>query len=87
MRTAPSSGRSVICACNFSPVPRTPYRIGVPKSGFYREIMNSDAGYYGGSNKGNSGGIATQPIEWFGFPQSLSATLPPLSTVWFEAPA
>ncbi len=86
MRTAPSSGRTVICACNFSPVPRTAYRIGVPRAGYYREILNTDSEYYGGSNLGNGGGINTQPIEWFGFPQSISATLPPLAVVWFEAP-
>ena len=86
MRIAPSSGRTIICACNFSPVPRTAYRIGVPRAGFYREIMNTDSEFYGGSNFGNGGGIHTQPIEWFGYPQSISATLPPLAVVWFEAP-
>ena len=48
MRNAPSSGRSLICACNFSPVPRTAYRIGVPRAGYYREILNTDSEYYGG---------------------------------------
>ncbi|HXN84926.1 MAG TPA: 1,4-alpha-glucan branching protein GlgB [Candidatus Binataceae bacterium] len=87
MRVAPSSGRAVICVCNFSPVPRTAYRIGVPRAGFYREMLNTDSEYYGGGNMGNSGGVASQPIEWFGFPQSISATLPPLAVVWFEAPS
>jgi 1,4-alpha-glucan branching enzyme len=87
MRIAPSSGKTIICACNFSPVPRMPYRIGVPRPGYYREIMNTDSEYYGGGNLGNGGGINSQHIEWFGFPHSIAVTLPPLSVVWFEAPA
>jgi 1,4-alpha-glucan branching enzyme len=87
MRIAPSSGRRLICACNFSPVVRTGYRIGVPATGLYREIMNSDSSRYGGSNQGNAGAVPAEQLPWHGLPHSLSLTLPPLATLWFEVPA
>jgi 1,4-alpha-glucan branching enzyme len=87
MRIAPSSGRKMICVCNFSPVMRAPYRVGVPEPGFYREILNTDSAYYGGTNAGNAGGVEAQNIEWFGFPYSIAITLPPLAVVWFRAPS
>ncbi len=86
MRVAPDAGRKIICACNFSPVPRVPYRIGVPAPGLYREILNTDSAYYGGANLGNSGGVEAQPIERLGFPYSVAITLPPLATIWFGCP-
>src|SRR5580765_1712241 len=49
----------VLCVCNFTPVPRDNYRVGVPAEGYYRELLNSDASIYGGSNVGNSGGLHT----------------------------
>jgi 1,4-alpha-glucan branching enzyme len=87
MRIAPSSGRKLICVCNFAPVVRTGYRVGVPAPGFYREIFNSDSSLYGGSNQGNAGGVPAAQIPWHGLPHSLSLRLPPLGTVWFEVPA
>jgi 1,4-alpha-glucan branching enzyme len=87
MRIAPSSGRKLICVCNFAPIVRTGYRIGVPVPGLYREIMNSDSTNYGGSNQGNRGSVTAEQVSWHGLPQSLSLTLPPLATVWFEVPA
>ncbi|MGA9722609.1 MAG: 1,4-alpha-glucan branching protein GlgB, partial [Candidatus Binatus sp.] len=87
MRIAPSSGRKLICVCNFAPVVRKGYRVGVPASGLYREILNSDSAQYGGSNQGNAGAVTAQQIPWHGLPHSLSLTLPPLATVWFEVPA
>lgn len=86
LRISPSTGRQIVCACNFSPVVRTPYRIGVPAAGFYHEILNTDSVYYSGGNIGNAGGVEAQPIEWFGFPYSIAVTLPPLATVWFRCP-
>ena len=65
--------------CNFTPVVRYGYRIGVPRSGFYREVINSDAKVYGGGNVGNAGGLRAEPIPWQGYPWSTLATLPPLS--------
>jgi 1,4-alpha-glucan branching enzyme len=76
------SGRKiVIVAFNFTPVPRTDYRIGVPLPGFYREAVNSDAEIYGGSNLGNQGGMTSEPIGWMSRPHSISIALPPLGAV------
>ncbi|HUO04860.1 MAG TPA: 1,4-alpha-glucan branching protein GlgB [Candidatus Binataceae bacterium] len=86
MRIAPSSGRTIICVCNFSPVVRKSYRVGVPREGFYREILNTDAEVYGGSNAGNAGGVNSTPVRRRNFQHSIAITLPPLATVWFEAP-
>jgi 1,4-alpha-glucan branching enzyme len=74
-----------IVACNFTPVPRYNYRLGVPHGGHYRERLNSDAEMYGGSNIGNGGGLWAEPVPSHGRPFSLSMTLPPLATVIFEA--
>lgn len=68
----------VVCVLNFTPVPRENYRIGVPRPGFYSEILNSDSGIYGGSNTGNLGGMYTQPVPAHGQKQSLSLKVPPL---------
>lgn len=64
---------------NFTPVPRMKYRIGVPASGSYQEIFNSDSIYYGGSNMGNAGRINTTGEPWLEFADSLVITLPPLA--------
>ena len=78
---------SILCfALNFTPVPRDGYRIGVPLPGFYREVLNSDAAMYGGSNMGNRGGMEAEDTTWQGQPYSLTITLPPLSVVGFGAP-
>src|SRR5687767_724462 len=66
---------------NFTPVPRPAYTIGVPEAGWYREILNSDAEMYGGSNVGNGGGVMTVDQPSHGFPHSLSVTVPPLGFV------
>ena len=71
----------VMVVSNFTPVPQMDYRIGVPLAGIWREAINTDAAVYGGSNLGNSGRVCTQEKEGHGFPQSLSLTLPPLSTL------
>ena len=72
---------SVIVICNFTPVPRHNYRIGVSQSGIYREMFNSDSAYYGGSNLGNGNIIASEEIPWNNRSGSLSLTLPPLATL------
>jgi len=71
----------VIVACNFTPVPRDNYKIGVPQPGFYREALNTDAMLYGGSNLGNLGGLYTEETASHGEAFSLSLTLPPLATL------
>jgi 1,4-alpha-glucan branching enzyme len=68
----------VLAALNWTPVPRHGYRIGVPEPGFYRELLNTDAEVYGGSNVGNQGGLFADAVPAHGHAQSLSLTLPPL---------
>ncbi len=74
----------VMVACNFTPVPRLEYRIGVPQAGRWREILNSDAKEFGGSGHGNLGERETRPVPWNGRRHSLNVTLPPLATVFFR---
>ena len=76
-----SSGAPVLVACNFTPVPRANYRLGVPRAGRWRERLNSDAGDYGGSGQGNLGSVATEAVAAHGHPQSLRVRLPPLAVV------
>ena len=74
----------LVMAFNFTPVPRTGYRIGVPYPGHYAEIRNSDSELYGGSNVGNLGDVATEPSPSHGFDQSSSLTVPPLGCVYLK---
>jgi 1,4-alpha-glucan branching enzyme len=74
-------GSFVAVALNFTPVPRRGYRIGIPQAGLYREILNSDSGYYGGSNDGNGAGLEAENVPWMGFEYSLVITLPPLAGI------
>ncbi|HSB95576.1 MAG TPA: 1,4-alpha-glucan branching protein GlgB [Spongiibacteraceae bacterium] len=72
---------------NFTPLPRRDYRIGLPRAGVYRELLNSDSEYYAGSNLGNAPYLRTVPQTWMGRPHSLTLTLPPLSGLvlkWHE---
>ena len=69
--------------CNFTPAARHNYRVGVPQPGFWREVLNTNSQYYGGSGLGNDGGRATEHMAADGFHQSLRLTLPPLSTSIF----
>ncbi|HMP08111.1 MAG TPA: 1,4-alpha-glucan branching protein GlgB, partial [Lacipirellulaceae bacterium] len=70
----------VVVVCNFTPVVRQNYRLGVPNGGWYQELFNSDSAYYGGSNVGNFPGIMAEASESHGRPYSIRMTLPPLST-------
>ena len=73
------NGVPVLALCNFTPVPRLNYSVGVPQGGFWRELLNSDAGLYGGSDVGNFGGIEAAPVPAQGRHHSLTLTLPPLA--------
>ena len=73
-----------VMVANFTPVPRLAYRIGVPEAGWYRELLNSDADIYGGSNVGNGGGIMAEEVPAHGFPYSLTVVAPPLAFVLFK---
>jgi 1,4-alpha-glucan branching enzyme len=75
----------VVVVANFTPVPREGYRLGVPAPGFYRELLNSDSAYYGGSNIGNAGGLPSEPTSWQGQPHSILLTVPPLAVVFFKS--
>jgi 1,4-alpha-glucan branching enzyme len=76
----------LLFVCNFTPVPRHNYRVGVPDPGYYREVFNSDAEMFGGGNVGNSGGVMSEPIGYNNHYHSLSITLPPLAVAIFESP-
>jgi 1,4-alpha-glucan branching enzyme len=80
------AGRSVLAAFNFTPVPRTGYRVGVPRDGHWNEALNSDAAAYGGQGWGNFGGIDSEPVAAHGRASSLVLTLPPLGALFFTAP-
>jgi len=84
IRKGKSTSTIILVICNFTPVPRYSYRVGSPRGGFWQEILNSDAGEYGGSNMGNLGGVETVPVPLHGRPYSLTITLPPLSVSFFK---
>jgi 1,4-alpha-glucan branching enzyme len=85
IRSAPSAPK-IICICNFSPVVRRNHRFGLPGPGFYREILNTDSRWYGGSDVGNNGGVQAEPVPSHGFDHSAEFTLPPLGVLWLAAP-
>jgi 1,4-alpha-glucan branching enzyme len=74
----------VLIICNFTPLPHFNYRVGVPASGFWQELLNSDASEYGGSGLGNLGGVQAEEIPYHGRPYSLNITLPPLAVAFFK---
>jgi 1,4-alpha-glucan branching enzyme len=84
IRRAADPGDYLVVACNFTPVPRHGYRVGVPEHCMYREILNSDASAYWGSGMGNMGGFWSDAVPWHGRPYSLNLTLPPLAAVVFR---
>ncbi len=84
IRRAKNPDDFVVVICNFTPVVRGDYRVGVPTSGYYREILNSDSAYYEGSDAGNSGGVRAEPIPWHGRPWSIKMKVPPLAAVYFK---
>jgi 1,4-alpha-glucan branching enzyme len=74
----------ILVVCNFTPVPRANYRVGVPEDGFWKEVLNSDAKEYGGSGHGNFGGLEASPVASHGKYYSLSLNVPPLGAVFFK---
>jgi len=84
IRKGKSLGDVILVACNFTPVPRPNYHVGVPFGGFWREILNSDAIYYGGSGQGNLGGMEAVPVGYHGRLYSLTLTLPPLGILFLK---
>jgi 1,4-alpha-glucan branching enzyme len=82
LRFASRAERPVLVVCNMTPIPRHGYSIGVPRPGLWKELLNSDAERYGGSNMGNGGSVMTVPTGHHGEAQSLELTLPPLGTLY-----
>jgi 1,4-alpha-glucan branching enzyme len=83
LRKGTTTNTLVAVAFNMTPVPRYGYHIGVPRGGYWHEVLNSDADRYGGSNVGNSGGVEAIAQQTHGRPYCLPATLPPLGAVFF----
>ena len=86
LRKARDPNDAIVVVCNFTPVVREGYRIGVPRGGFYREILNTDSEIYGGSNVGNHGGAWGIPGEHAGRPFHLSLRVPPLGAIFLKVP-
>jgi 1,4-alpha-glucan branching enzyme len=86
-RRSRSTPEVLVIACNFTPVPRHNYRVGVPSGGYWQEVLNSDAQLYGGSGQGNMGGAEATPVSWHGHRHSINVTLPPLAIVAFKGSA
>jgi len=84
LRFGAARDRPVAVLCNFTPVPRHGYRIGLPAAGIWREIFNSDSPAYGGSGQGNLGRVTARESPSHGFPASAEVTIPPLATVMFQ---
>ena len=83
LRRVPGESRGVVIALvNLTPTLHTHYRVGVPEGGYYRELLNTDSAFYGGSGAGNCGGAHAEALAWNGRPWSISVTVPPLATVW-----
>jgi 1,4-alpha-glucan branching enzyme len=84
LRRARNPEDCIVAVCNFTPVLRENYRVGVPRPGFYREILNTDSSFYEGSDAGNAGGVQAEPIPWNERPYSLKLKLPPLAAMYFK---
>ena len=84
IRRARDANDFVVVGCNFTPVPREKYRIGVPQPGWYTEILNTDAAIYGGGDIGTHPGIGAEKISAQGREYSIAVNLPPLATVVFK---
>jgi 1,4-alpha-glucan branching enzyme len=84
LRNGHAPGQHMLVACNFTPVPRLGYRMGVPQGGPWRECLNTDSEYYAGAGMGNLGAVRAEAVPAHGMPASVSLTLPPLSVLWFE---
>jgi 1,4-alpha-glucan branching enzyme len=84
LRKSERTGDLILAVFNFTPVPRSNARVGVPQAGFWREILNTNAKEYGGTGQGNQGGIETAPLDWHFKPHTLHLTSPPLGAVFFK---
>ena len=83
-RYSKSREELVVVCCNFTPVVRAGYRMGVPAPGRYTEIFNSDSSFYSGSNVGNGSGVDSEQIGWNGREHSIQINIPPLGAAMFK---
>jgi 1,4-alpha-glucan branching enzyme len=81
-RIGEDDSKPVVCVMNLSPVPRYDYRVGMPTCCRWRELLNTDSAYYGGSGVGNLGGVDAEAVPWHDQPFSALVALPPLGAVW-----
>ena len=84
LRIGKTAGDYLLVVCNFTPVMRYDYRVGVPTGGYWKEVLNSDAGEYGGSGHGNPGGINAMPVPHHGRYPSFPLIVPPLGIIFFK---
>ena len=85
LRKSENPQDTILIVCNFTPITRVGYRIGVPHGGYWRELLNSDALEYGGTGVGNLGGVQAEEVTAHGRPFSLKLTLPPLGALFLKA--
>ncbi len=81
--SAPGGDDILACVVNFSGAPHHGYRVGLPRAGRWRELINTDAAIYGGSGVGNLGAVQAVPEPWHGMPASAEISIPPLGALWF----
>ncbi len=86
IRKSPSTGRELICVGNFAPVLRESHRLGLPRPGKYKQLLNTDDEQYSGGGRGVVKSITAEEVPAHGLEYSAVITLPPLATMWFEAP-
>jgi 1,4-alpha-glucan branching enzyme len=84
LRIGKTAGDYLLVVCNFTPVMRYDYRVGVPAGGYWKEVLNSDAGEYGGSGHGNLGGINAMPVPYHGRYHSFPLIVPPLGIIFLK---
>ncbi|HEX8631679.1 MAG TPA: 1,4-alpha-glucan branching protein GlgB [Catenuloplanes sp.] len=83
LRLAPN-GAALVCVVNFAAIPHEGYRIGLPRTGTWQEVINTDADQYGGSGVGNLGAVQGEPVPWHGLPASAALRVPPLGALWLR---
>jgi 1,4-alpha-glucan branching enzyme len=83
-RLSKGGARELVCVANLAPVLRPAHRLGLPRGGSWREVLNTDSAHYGGSGVGNLGTVAADGMPWHDQPWSVELTLPPLAVVWLS---
>ena len=84
IRKGNNPDEQILCILNFTPMTHFNHFSGVPESGFWEEVFNSDSETYGGSNQGNLGGVWSQNVTWDNYLQRIEITVPPLAALFFQ---